>query len=112
MVTDDEIPVTAGETGEQGDALAGDRVPADPDALADLDAIVSGALTVLDRAEPQDLYLPELAPSDQERVDGFAQRGRAPATLQSYKSDWDLFVAWCLEGVTSRFVRQTTISRT
>ena len=49
---------------------------------ADLDAIVSGALTVLVRAEPQDLYLPELAPSDQERVDSFAKRGRAAATLQ------------------------------
>lgn len=97
MVTEDETPVTAGETGEQGDALARDRVPADPDGPADLDAIITGALTVLDRAEPQDLYLPELAPSDQERVDGFAKRGRAPATLQSYKSDWDLFVAWCLE---------------
>lgn len=97
MVTDDEIPVTAGETGGQGDDLAGGRMPDGADGSADLDAIISGALTLLDRVEPQDLYLPELAPSDQERVDGFAQRGRAAATLQSYKSDWDLFVAWCLE---------------
>lgn len=97
MVTDDETPVAAGETGGQGDELAGGRAPPDADSPADLDAIVSGALTVLVRAEPQDLYLPELAPSDQERVDSFAKRGRAAATLQSYKSDWDLFIAWCLE---------------
>lgn len=83
MVTDDETPVAAGETGGQGDELAGGRAPPDADSPADLDAIVSGALTVLVRAEPQDLYLPELAPSDQERVDSFAKRGRAAATLQS-----------------------------
>lgn len=69
----------------------------DADRPADLDAIITGAPTVLDRAEPQDLYLPELAPSDRERVDTFAKRGRAEATLRSYKSDWDLFIAWCLE---------------
>ncbi|MDR6790837.1 integrase [Sphingomonas sp. BE138] len=97
MVTDDEIPVTAGETGDPGNEPARDRVPIGADAPADLDAIITGALTVLDHAEPQDLYLPELAPSDQERVEGFAKRGRADATLQAYKSDWDLFLAWCLE---------------
>ncbi|WP_293966595.1 hypothetical protein [Sphingomonas sp.] len=93
MVTDDEIPVTAGETGDPGNEPARDRVPIGADAPADLDAIITGALTVLDHAEPRDLYLPELAPSDQERVEGFAKRGRADATLQAYKSDWDLFLA-------------------
>ncbi|RYF12523.1 MAG: DNA recombinase [Oxalobacteraceae bacterium] len=58
---------------------------------------MSGALTVLDHVEPQELYLPELAPDDQERVDTFLRRGRAEATLQSYRSDWDLFLAWCSE---------------
>jgi len=67
------------------------------DRPADLDAIINGALTVLDRVEPQDLYLPDLAPDDQERVDQFLRRGRAEATLQSYRSDWDLFLAWCTE---------------
>lgn len=97
MVTDDEIPVTAGETGDASDAPSRIRVPTGAGSSADLDALVTGALTVLDHAEPQDLYLPELAPSDQERVEGFARRGRADATLQAYKSDWDLFLAWCLE---------------
>jgi site-specific recombinase XerD len=87
MTTDDASPETDG----------GDAAVSDADRPADLDAIITGALTVLDRAEPQDLYLPELAPSDQERVDTFAKRGRAEATLRSYKSDWDLFLAWCLE---------------
>ena len=45
MVTDDETPVAAGETGGQGDELAGGRAPPDADSPADLDAIVSGALT-------------------------------------------------------------------
>ena len=93
MVTDDEIPVTAGETGDASDAPSRIRVPTGAGSSADLDALVTGALTVLDHAEPQDLYLPELAPSDQERVEGFARRGRADATLQAYKSDWDLFLA-------------------
>ena len=76
---------------------SGDAAAPGADRSVDIDAIITGALTVLDRAEPQDLYLPELAPSDQERVDTFAKRGRAEATLRSYKSDWDLFLAWCLE---------------
>ena len=87
MTTDD---ASAGSDG-------GGAAVSDLDRPADLDAIITGALTVLDRAAPQDLYLPELAPSDQERVDTFAKRGRAEATLRSYKSDWDLFLAWCLE---------------
>ena len=74
-----------------------DAAVSDTDRAADLDTIITGALTVLDHAGPQDLYLPELAPSDQERVNDFLRRGRAAATLQSYKSDWDLFLAWCLE---------------
>ena len=107
MVTDDEIPDTVGETRDKDDeTVASSLSPGGPggnhDGSAsasdpDLDTIITGALTVLDHAEPQDLYLPELAPSDQERVDEFLRRGRAAATLQSYKSDWDLFLAWCLE---------------
>lgn len=87
--------------------MVGARLPADnhghagmtPEAErpANLDAIINGALTVLDQVEPQELYLPDLAPDDQERVDTFLRRGRAEATLQSYRSDWDLFLAWCSE---------------
>ena len=73
-----------------------DPAPGD-DRPASLDAIINRALTVLDRVEPQELYLPDLAPDDQERVDHFLRRGRAEATLQSYRSDWDLFLAWCSE---------------
>jgi len=87
MTTDD---ANFGSTGS-------DVAASDADRPSNLDMIITGALTVLDQVEPQDLYLPELAPSDQERVDEFLRRGRAAATLQSYKSDWNLFLAWCLE---------------
>lgn len=107
MVTDDENPDRVGETGDDRVEIDASSTAADDaerirnssaDAPpADLDAIITGALTVVDRVEPQDLYLPELAPSDQERVDAFLRQGRAAATLQSYKSDWNLFLAWCLE---------------
>lgn len=69
----------------------------EPDRSPDLDAIIGGALTVLDRVEPRELYLPDLAPDDQERVDSFVARASAEATLRAYKSDWNLFVAWCFE---------------
>jgi hypothetical protein len=100
IATDDEISGII-------DAVVGAPLPADDhrhagmtadaERPADLNAIINGALTVLDHVEPQDLYLPDLAPNDQERVDTFLRRGRAEATLQSYRSDWDLFLAWCAE---------------
>jgi len=106
MVTADTISDMVGETQAEADvtiasgSAAGDGetspAAAEPP-IAHLDAIITGALAVLEKVEPQDLYLPELAPTDQERVNAFARRGRAEATLQSYKSDWNLFLAWCTE---------------
>jgi site-specific recombinase XerD len=100
MVTNDE-PEHKNDEIVASPSIVGADEPAGPTAVderpADLDAIISGALTILDRAEPQELYLPDLAPDDQERVDLFLRRGRAEATLQSYRSDWDLFLAWCSE---------------
>lgn len=87
--------MTTNDASPQSDG--GDAAVSDADRSADLDAIITGALTVLDHVEAQEFYLPELAPSDQERVDEFLRRGRAEATLQSYRSDWSLFVAWCGE---------------
>lgn len=42
-------------------------------------------------------YLPDLAPDDRERVDGYVARASAEATLRAYQSDWRLFCAWCEE---------------
>nr|WP_277924456.1 tyrosine-type recombinase/integrase [Sphingomonas sp. CROZ-RG-20F-R02-07] len=42
-------------------------------------------------------FLPELAPDDRERVDGYVARASADATLRAYQSDWRLFCAWCAE---------------
>lgn len=100
MATHDEMPNDRDEIAATS-LVAVDDAPAgmtpDVDRPVGLDAITRGALTVLDHVEPQELYLPELAPNDQERVDTFLRRGRAEATLQSYRSDWDLFLAWCYE---------------
>ena len=100
MMTDDTPAQTDDEHVASSMAMLGnDPIGLTPDAdrPVDLNAIISGALTVLDHVEPQELYLPDLAPDDQERVDHFLRRGRAEATLQSYRSDWDLFLAWCSE---------------
>lgn len=100
MITDGDIENNDSEHAAASFASAmdvADSPPSVDNQPADLDSIISGALSVLDRVEPQELYLPDLAPDDQERVDHFLRRGRAEATLQSYRSDWNLFLAWCSE---------------
>lgn len=64
---------------------------------SDLDAIVAGAVVVLDQVTALEPYLPELTPGDRERVDAFVSRASADATLRAYRSDWRLFCAWCAE---------------
>lgn len=71
-----------------------DENVADP---GDPDAIVAGALVVLDQVGSIEPYLPDLAPDDRERVDRYVGRASADATLRAYKSDWRLFCAWCAE---------------
>lgn len=63
----------------------------------DLDAIVAGAVVVLDQVTSLEPYLPDLSPGDRERVDAYVGRASADATLRAYKSDWRLFCAWCAE---------------
>lgn len=63
----------------------------------DLDAVMAGALVVLDHVDAIEPYLPELSPGDRERVDAYVGRASADATLRAYKSDWRLFCAWCQE---------------
>ena len=85
----------AGKLIDDGDAGGSDPAP-----LAEaenLDAIVAGALVVLDQVESLEPYLPDLAPGDRERVDRYVGRASADATLRAYKSDWRLFCAWCAE---------------
>ena len=52
---------------------------------------------ILGATKPIAPYLPELAPRDRERVDGYVARASADATLRAYQSDWRLFCAWCAE---------------
>lgn len=40
-----------------------------------------------------ELWLPDLAPDDRERVERYVGRASAEATLRAYRSDWQLFVA-------------------
>jgi integrase len=70
----------------------------DPGVDADnLDAIMAGALVVLDQVTSLEPFLPQLAPDDRERVDAYVARASAAATLRAYKSDWRLFCVWCAE---------------
>ncbi len=62
-----------------------------------LQAIVAGAVVVLDQVTSLEPFLPQLAPDDRERVDAYVSRASAEATLRAYKSDWRLFCAWCGE---------------
>jgi hypothetical protein len=55
---------------------------------AEVDAIVAEALVVVDQVQSLEPYLPQLAPSDRERVDDYVGRASADATLRAYKSDW------------------------
>lgn len=63
----------------------------------DLQTIMAGQLVVTDRVNAPAAYLPDLAPDDRERVDGYVARASAEATLRAYQSDWRLFCAWCAE---------------
>ena len=63
----------------------------------DLQTIIAGDLVVTDHADALVAYLPELAPDDRERVDGYVARASSEATLRAYQSDWRLFCAWCAE---------------
>lgn len=63
----------------------------------ELDGVVAGAVAIIDQVDSLEPYLPDLAPDDQERVDRYASRASAEATLRAYKSDWRLFCAWCRE---------------
>ena len=67
------------------------------EAAGDLDAVMAGALVVLDQVDALQPFFPELAPGDRERVDSFVGRASADATLRAYKSDWALFCVWCQE---------------
>lgn len=67
------------------------------DGSENLDAIVAGAVVVLDKVTSLEPYLPDLSPADRERVDAYVGRASADATLRAYKSDWRLFCAWCAE---------------
>lgn len=62
-----------------------------------LEAIMAGAVVVLDQVTSLEPYLPQLASDDRERVDAYVARASADATLRAYKSDWRLFCAWCEE---------------
>jgi len=63
----------------------------------DLDAIMAGAVIVLDQVTSLEPFLPQLAADDRDRVDAYVARASADATLRAYKSDWRLFCAWCGE---------------
>ncbi len=39
----------------------------------------------------------DLAPDDRARVDDYVSRASSEATLRAYRSDWQLFCAWCEE---------------
>lgn len=64
---------------------------------AETDMSLVGDLVVADQVSALAAYLPDLAPDDRERVDGYVARASAEATLRAYQSDWRLFCAWCEE---------------
>lgn len=64
---------------------------------AETDMSPAGDLVVADQVSALAAYLPDLAPDDRERVDGYVARASAEATLRAYQSDWRLFCAWCEE---------------
>jgi len=61
------------------------------------DPAIAAAVALVDRVEALEPYLPDLSPSDRERVERYVGRASADATLRAYKSDWRLFCAWCQE---------------
>jgi len=61
------------------------------------DTSLAGDLVVADQVNALAAYLPDLAPNDRERVDGYVARASAEATLRAYQSDWRLFCTWCEE---------------
>ena len=80
--------------------MNGDVPPAPPppaEVADDLEAVLAGAMVLLDTVESLEPYLPDLTADDRERVDRYVGRASADATLRAYKSDWRLFCAWCRE---------------
>lgn len=81
--------------------MMNDDVPSAPPPPAevadDLEAVLAGAMVLLDTVESLEPYLPDLTADDRERVDRYVGRASADATLRAYKSDWRLFCAWCRE---------------
>lgn len=63
----------------------------------DLGAVLTGVPALVETAHSLNPFLPELAPRDRERVDGYVARASADATMRAYQSDWRLFDAWCGE---------------
>lgn len=63
----------------------------------EIEGILNGPVVTVDHAGSIAPYLPELAPDDRERVDGYVARASSEATLRAYRSDWRLFCAWCEE---------------
>ena len=49
----------------------------------DLQTIMAGQLVITDRVDALATYLPELAPDDRERVDGYVARASSEATLRA-----------------------------
>ena len=74
----------------------GDAADPSPNA-ADLGAILTGAPAIVRSGSTVAPFLPDLAPDDRERVDGYVARASSDATLRAYQSDWRLFCAWCSE---------------
>jgi hypothetical protein len=72
-----------------------ERTDVSHDAENDMSPV--GDLVVADQVSALATYLPDLAPDDRERVDGYVARASAEATLRAYQSDWRLFCAWCEE---------------
>ena len=64
---------------------------------AEIDMSLDTEVVVADQVSALVAYLPDLAPDDRERVDGYVARASAEATLRAYQSDWRLFCAWCEE---------------
>jgi len=64
---------------------------------AETDMSLAADLVLVDEVSALAAYLPDLAPDDRERVDGYVTRASAEATLRAYQSDWRLFCAWCEE---------------
>lgn len=57
----------------------------------------AGSLIVPAPLALPDQPFPDLATDDRARVDDYVRRASSDATLRAYRSDWQLFCAWCDE---------------